>query len=56
MTLLARLVAWLTREPRDRVSSAWLREQARAEGTVGWEGPRWRLKKERVDGGVSRDA
>lgn len=48
MSLLQRLYFWLTREPVTHVSATWLREQARAETTVGVDLPRWRLPKERA--------
>ncbi len=48
MTFLQRLYLWLTSEPQTHVSAAWLRQQARAETTVGWDGPRWRFPKERA--------
>lgn len=48
MSLLQRLYLWLTREPVTHVSSAWLRDQARAETTVGVDLPRWRLPNERA--------
>ncbi len=46
IALLVILVAWWKR-PRPNVSDQWLTDQVRRECAAGWDGPRWRLPKER---------